>query len=144
MKPMISDAQGPLLRAVQRLLVAALAYDATIAVAVVVEAAVSNDWASATFIGQQHWFELRLEPDFAESVNAVDMSSRRDGGGRPIADTGTNAALTAAVARLSAAIGDVEIEMAGSFVADIAVVGTCLLDGGAVRLTLEALTLLED
>ena len=51
MKAMIGNAQGPLMRAVQRLLAADITYVTGRSVGIVVEAAVSEDWASATFVG---------------------------------------------------------------------------------------------
>ncbi len=168
MKRMISDAQAPLLRAVERLFTAALTYDFERPVAIIVEAATSEDWASATYVGQRHWLELRLETVFGgdreardsgehASANAethlrnvpeIDPRFRGDDGSpkcdpAPAARQSVGAALAVAAARVGAMIGEAEIEVPGHFVADIAVVASTLLDSGAVRLTLEALTLLN-
>lgn len=139
MKTMVSNAQAPLLRAVQRLLTAAVTYDESLAVIVVVEAAVSVDWASATFIGQQHKLELRLEPAFPAGAGACQDQANSNGNASMVSTK-----IAAALASITAAIGEVEIVVPGHFVADIAVAGIHVLDCGAVCLTLEALTLLDD
>ncbi len=128
-----------MLRAVQRLLIAALTYDPTRAVAVVVEAASSEDWASATFVGERHALEMRLEPAFATVGVAEDGAT---GAARISSSTGSPG-LMAAVASFAATVGEAEIELPGHFVAEIAVVSFSPLENGAVSLTIEALTLLN-
>jgi hypothetical protein len=61
----------------------------------IVENTQSTDWASLTFVGQRHVFDLRFE--------------------------GEGAVVTAALAHLRANIGDIDIPLAGHFVADIGV-----------------------
>lgn len=147
MKSMFSDAQAPLLRAVQRLLITALTYDSTDAVAVVVESAISEDWASATFVGERHALELRLEPAFATGGIAEDggpSGARMSGSsGSPAPMRAGGARLMASVASFAATVGEAEFELPGHFVAEIAVVSFSPLENGAVSLTIEALTVLN-
>jgi hypothetical protein len=141
MKPMISNAQAPLLRAVQHLLIAALAYEPARPVSVFVESAVSEDWASATFVGQRHRIEVRLDPGFdqSSSTDGTATDAGRDAADGAVAD----AALMTAVTQIAATIGEAEIDVTGHFVAEIAVVSFEPRHGGAVQLTFEALTLLD-
>lgn len=138
MKPIISDAQAPLLRAVERLLVAALAYGSGRSITVITEAAVSEDWASATFVGQRHRLELRLEVN----PGGVMFGDDRDTCAQ-VERLAPRAALMASVTALAEAIGETDIDVPGHFVADIAVISVDQLDSGAVQLMLEALTLLN-
>ena len=72
--------------------------------------------------------ELRLEPDLGLAVDGAGVDARE---------------MMAAAARLAATIGEAEIVVPGHFVADIAVVDSSQLASGAVRLTIEALTVLS-
>lgn len=148
MKPLFSDAQASLLRAVQRLLVAVLTYDLTGPVAVIVESAISEDWASATFVGERHVFELRLEPAFA----TIDIEKNGALGRPEVSDSealvqehrrAVISGLMAAVANFAETIGEAEINVPGHFVADIAVVSFGPVEDNAVKLIIGALTLLN-
>lgn len=146
MKPLFSDSQAPLLRAVQRLLTAVVTYDSASPVAVIVESAISIDWASATFVGEQHVFELRLEPAFA----TIDITKNPARDRTEVSDSAAlahrqagSAGLMAAVASFAATIGEADIELPRHFVAEIAIVRFSPLEGNAVKLTIEALTLLN-
>ncbi|WP_106638846.1 hypothetical protein [Allosphingosinicella vermicomposti] len=72
----------------------------------------SRPWASATFSGARHKLALRLDGVDAEEV----------------------------ATRFAAGIEAAEFALRGHIVADIAVVGADNLDGSAVRLRVEALT----
>ncbi len=70
----------------------------------------SVDWASLTFVGERHEFDLRLE--------------------------GESGAVTEAMARIEATLGDCEFALAGRFLAEVSVDigdGLALRDGGAAR-----------
>jgi len=85
---------------------------------ITVESMESTDWASATFVGQHHRLELRIDSD------------------------GSDPAL--AVARLSVLLVAAEIELTGHFVAEIAVVGAEIADrshGHSLSVVVEALTI---
>jgi len=108
MRTMLRNAHGPMLRAVQRMVRAEAGELTTL----IVESVFCEDWASATFVGQRHRFDLRLDGPEA----------------------------SAAAARIAALIGEVEIVVAGHIVAVIAVVSDAQV-GSSHILTLDALTL---
>ena len=139
MKVMLSNAQAPLLRAIQHVLVKALTYDLGRSTAIIVEAAVSEEWASATFVGERHRLELRLEPNFA-SGTAAGQDASNDGS---LSGLPACAAVMNTMAELAMRMPEVEIEIPGHFVADMVVIGLSQ-HNNAVHLTLEALTLLDD
>lgn len=62
----------------------------------IVEEIVSDDWASATFVGATHCFSLRIKGD--------------------------EAAVAAAISRIAETLPDHEIDIAGQIVADVTVV----------------------
>ena len=80
--------------------------------AMVIEEVSSRTWASATFSGARHKLALRLEGLDAEEI----------------------------ATRFTAGIEAAEFSLRGHIVADIAVLGADNLDGTAVRLRVEALT----
>jgi len=87
---------------------------------IIIEAIETRDWASATFVGQQHRLMLRLE-----------------GNAGCVAD---------AVERLSAGLAEVDVAGAGYFLADAALEGfTLTLDDevAVAEITVEALTIEE-
>jgi hypothetical protein len=93
----------------------------------IVEAVRVTDWASVTFVGQRHEFDLRFDGE-ADAVAAV-------------------------LARLDDALGDLEIPLAGHFVAEIraeppgaapadaAKVADPSCDAGSGRVRIAALTI---
>lgn len=131
MKSMISDAQAQLVRAVQRLVTASLSYDHGRTIDVVVESVSSDDWASATFVGQTHRLELRFESCLQAGI-VGDGRSEHD----------NRVVVIDAAAKVANAVADYDIPMSGCFVADIAVVSTSYLDD-TVTVVIEALTLLN-
>lgn len=116
MRHPIQDGHTLALRAIRKLIVAGHT-----APLLVVEEIASRDWASATFVGQLHCFEIRLE--------------------------GSAAAVTAAVARIEAKLPEVDVAMPGHLLAEAAVTATAIVAPQvaryAARLTIEALTLAE-
>ena len=121
MKPLFRDAHGPLLRAISRLANFSSDFqadhDRQIPV-MIVETIASDNWASATFVGQRHRFELRFE--------------------------GRRCELEALVNNLVHRVPDAEIEVPGHLVADFQIVKV-RWDGNdiatAVAVTCEALTI---
>lgn len=122
MRTLIDDGHGLVLRTIRRLLVDA-AGGAAHAPDLVVEELASTDWASLTFSGRLHRFELRLEAD------AV-------------------AALDAACAALEAALPEAEGTDGRNLLAQAGLVACrpvpAALDRAARRLVIEALTLEAD
>lgn len=123
MKAFIQDGHTLVLRAVRKL-VAVPGDLGTVERAgaphIIIEAIETRDWASATFVGQQHRLMLRLE-----------------GNAGCVAD---------AVERLSAGLAEVDVAAAGYFLADAALEGFNLtLDGevAVAEITVEALTIEE-
>lgn len=123
MKPFIQDGHSLVLRAVRKLIAVPGAIDASERDApprMVIEAIETRDWASATFVGQQHTLSLRLEGDCASVGEAVE--------------------------RLSAGLAEVDVSGAGYFLADAALetfTSTLEGDGMVAELRIEALTIEE-
>jgi len=107
MKPQPYDAHRPMLRALREIIGAngvpstargSLDRETPVAAAktsLIVESLGYEPWASATFVGQTHWLEVRLEGD--------------------------RAALEHAAAQIEAQLRDAEIPVPGAIVADVAV-----------------------
>lgn len=87
----------------------------------ILESIDSEDWASATFIGQRHWLELRI----AGSAQAVMQAERR----------------------LHALLGEIEIDIHGHIVADLAVTSVATLTDNTghteLCLRIEVLTIVD-
>lgn len=114
MRTMISNAQGALLRAVRQFLEAEEDGDFP---AMVIEAAASEDWASATFAGQRHRFELAFRGGEMDRID-----------------------------RLIAGLGQAELVIPGHIVADVALIEHEMREDGPAslhRLVFEALTVVD-
>jgi regulation of enolase protein 1 (concanavalin A-like superfamily) len=121
MRTLIDDGHGLVLRTIRQL-VAATRDDPAGPPAIVIEEIASVDWASLTFAGRLHRFELRIE------------------GGRE--------AVEAACAALEAALPDAEIAASGHLLAQAGVIACAParaeLAAWARRCVVEALTLETD
>jgi len=120
-KLLLRDAQKPLLRAICRIMAREIVESQVPAgktPSLVVEAIWCEDWASATYSGQRHRFELRL-----------------DGGHREVDD---------AVAAIAAKLGEVDVDVPGHIVAEFQLVEVATVDVGStmsVVIVCEALTI---
>jgi len=101
MKHFIQDGHSLVLRSLRKLVGTETVADATTAaVQLVIEEIGSKDWASATFVGQLHRVEARLEGE----AGAVGAALLRVRDGIAECDAGTGAQFIAEAALVSAAI----------------------------------------
>ena len=131
MKPLSRDAHRPLMHAMRTIIGAGGGTEmvetlldrqspvGTAAPLLLVESLGYEPWASATFVGQTHWLEVRLEGDCA--------------------------ALEQACQRLDAQLREAEIPVPGSIVADIAIQASPIVaragQASVCSLRLEVLTI---